>query len=818
MAVGLEPWIYILRGCIAFGVLFSTLVAAPILSYMAVGEAKSHKHLSGFRSLLIVMLLLHLSDIIVLIIEAQSRGELPHPTATISLTIFAIMSGVQLEGLATLEKVKLSVCYIYIGCWGFLSSMAFFTIIRLYLRPSSPSPYPEIGIAFTTIELLAYVALSVLFYRASWGRYERLTESDTENTNSASESTRNDSNDESESDNNGCDADSLGLRMEVQKEIDELGGLWRFMKRFRIFLPFMWPFDNVLLQLRFILTLCLVIGGRIISVYEPLKAADLLDALALGTDPWRPLAVVLAIEVADILTPFLMRLLWIDISLHRSKKLKVEVHSRIMNLDFSFHSQAQATDVIKAVDNAGGVDKLLDSFIFELGPNLVTIVVAIFQLFNRYGLYLMLICTTTAVYYYLVKKQYMAAASRNYDKVTTLRDAQERGRQESVRGWTTISNHNRVPHEIDHFSSAVKSHLSQVREYNMICCSFEFTQTALLSLGYFICYAFVIYKIHSGESLIGDLIAFTGLWSLLLRPTEYLGSFLSKNIEKIHDTARLRRILEVVPSISYGDQNLERKTGTIVLEDISFSYPGSERVIIERLSLEIKGGSKVAFVGPSGTGKSTVCNLLMRNIVPTSGKILIDDQDITTVGKDSFHKHITIMTQTPYIFNTTVAENVRYANLEATDEEMYEACRKAGIHKTIMARKGRYETLMGNNGENFSGGERQRILLSRLFLDRAKIKIIDEGTSALDAETEAGIKQSIEEGLAGDTVILVAHRLSSIRHADQIFVLGTNAKIMEHGTHDELVAKNGEYTKLWKLHIGEKIDVRHTGDLIDISA
>ncbi|KAJ9129929.1 hypothetical protein NKR23_g12413 [Pleurostoma richardsiae] len=208
----------------------------------------------------------------------------------------------------------------------------------------------------------------------------------------------------------------------------------------------------------------------------------------------------------------------------------------------------------------------------------------------------------------------------------------------------------------------------------------------------------------------------------------------------------------------------------------------------------------------------------MRNFVPTAGTILFDDQDITTLKKDSLHKHIAMMAQNPYIFNSTVAYNVKYANPDATEQEMCEACRKAGIHETIMARESGYETMLGENGLNFSGGELQRILLSRLFLDKAKVKLIDEGTSALDAETEAGIRRSIDEGLADETVILVAHRLSSIRHANRILVLGTNGKIMEYGTHDELVAKNGEYTKLWKMHIGENIRVGDTGNLIDISS
>jgi ATP-binding cassette, subfamily B, bacterial MsbA len=146
---------------------------------------------------------------------------------------------------------------------------------------------------------------------------------------------------------------------------------------------------------------------------------------------------------------------------------------------------------------------------------------------------------------------------------------------------------------------------------------------------------FVVYKIHSGEGPVGDLVAFTGLWGFLLDPIDYFTSIVSDMVEELLDTARLRRILEREPSTQNGNQNLKRKTGKIEFRDVSFSYPGSERPIIDHLSIAIEAGLTVAFVGRSGAGKSTICNLLKRNLVPTAGTILIDDQDITTLEKGS---------------------------------------------------------------------------------------------------------------------------------------------------------------------------------------
>lgn len=635
MAVGLEPWIYTLRSYCASAVFVTLLFAAPILSSFGVADAKSYKHPSGFRPLLVSLFLLYLGDIAVLVIEAQSRGELPDAVASISMSIFAFTSAVQLEKLATLEKVQFSVSCIYLGSWFLLFTVEFFTIIWLWSRPSAALfPYPQFGIVFTAVELLAYIALSSLFYHACCERYESLTQSDIEN--AASESTGyGGDDDESEWDSNGCKADPLGIRMEVRKEVGELGGWWPFIKKFRIFLEFMWPFDNALLQLRFILTLFFVMAGRVISVYQPLQTALLLDALASGTDPWRPLAVVITIDFADTVCSFIVKLLWIDVGLHRDEKLKVKVQSHIMSLDFSFHSQAQPTDVIKAVDNAGSVDTLLDSFIFEFWMNLVTLVVAIVQMFHRYGLYVVLVCSHTALYYCIVEKQYVTVAAAEHDKCNTLRDEQERRRQGSVRGWSTVSNHNQANYETGFFSSAVRSWMSQRRRYQMICYGFNATQSAILFLGFATCFAFVIYKVQSGEGPIGDLVAFTGLWGFLLSPIDYFTSIVSDMIEDLLDTARLRRILEWEPSTQKGDQNLKCDTGKIEFQGVSFSYPGSNRLIIDNLSMVIEGGSTVAFVGPSGSGKSTMCNLLMGNLTPTAGTIFIDDQDIRTLKKDS---------------------------------------------------------------------------------------------------------------------------------------------------------------------------------------
>ncbi|KAF2801782.1 P-loop containing nucleoside triphosphate hydrolase protein [Mytilinidion resinicola] len=279
--------------------------------------------------------------------------------------------------------------------------------------------------------------------------------------------------------------------------------------------------------------------------------------------------------------------------------------------------------------------------------------------------------------------------------------------------------------------------------------------------------------------------------------------------------------MERESSTEEGENDLEYIKGEVEFRNISFSYPGSSSQVIHNMNITIEGGSKVAFVGPSGVGKSTAFKLLMGMLEPTEGTILIDGQDIKTLKTDSLHEVIGMMPQNSYLFNTTVMENITFARQNATYEECYDACCRAGIEKTIKGRAGQYGATTGENGANFSGGERQRLVLARIFIQKPKIVLIDEGTSALDAETEALIKHSIDQEFAGRTVIIVAHRLSSIRRVDKIFVLGTCGKIVEEGNHDELVAKGCEYAKYWKMHLGEElpVDEPSVGEpLIDVSS
>ena len=241
--------------------------------------------------------------------------------------------------------------------------------------------------------------------------------------------------------------------------------------------------------------------------------------------------------------------------------------------------------------------------------------------------------------------------------------------------------------------------------------------------------------------------------------------------------------------------------GAIRLEDVSFEYPDDHNQVLRNVNLSIRPGEKVALVGPSGGGKTTLCNLIPRFYDVTSGRILIDDQNVRSVTLKSLRGAIGVVQQDVYLFSGTVYENIAYGKVGASREEVIAAAKLAGAHEFITQLKNGYDTYVGERGVKLSGGQKQRISIARVFLKNPPILILDEATSALDNESEVLVGKSLEKLARGRTTLTIAHRLTTIQHADRILVLGAEG-IEEEGTHEQLLAKQGVYYRLWNGMVG----------------
>ena len=304
-----------------------------------------------------------------------------------------------------------------------------------------------------------------------------------------------------------------------------------------------------------------------------------------------------------------------------------------------------------------------------------------------------------------------------------------------------------------------------------------------------------------GQITAGDYTAFVVSVNLFISPVNTLINFMEQYQNGLSGFKRFVEIMEEEPeSERETAKPLENVQGEIEFQNVTYSYATSKEVL-HNVSLKLKKGEKLALVGPSGGGKTTLCHLLPRfyNIEgEENGAILIDGTDIRDLTLDSLRKSIGIVQQDVFLFVGSIKENILYGKPDATDEEIIAAAKKANIHDYIMTLDDGYDTQIGERGVKLSGGQKQRLSIARVFLKDPAILILDEATSALDNTTEVLIQHSLDELCKGRTTLVVAHRLSTVRNADEIAVI-MNGKVTERGTHDELIAANGTYKSLYQL-------------------
>ena len=311
-------------------------------------------------------------------------------------------------------------------------------------------------------------------------------------------------------------------------------------------------------------------------------------------------------------------------------------------------------------------------------------------------------------------------------------------------------------------------------------------------------------RVERGIAKVGDAMEIVGIKPDRLSTTITGLEMFRKSLDFAEAGDNIGALLRGVDrtQIERGQVLAKPGPGAIRFDDVSFEYPDDHNKVLHHVSLDIKAGERLALVGPSGGGKTTLCNLIPRFYDVTSGHIYIDGQDIQQVTLKSLREDIGIVQQDVYLFSGSVADNIAYGKPDATREEIIEAARLAGAERFIMALKDGFDTYVGERGVKLSGGQKQRIAIARVFLKNPPILILDEATSALDNESEILVGQSLEKLAHGRTTLTIAHRLTTIKNYDRILVLGSEG-IVESGTHDQLLAKQGVYYRLWNQLPGE---------------
>lgn len=307
--------------------------------------------------------------------------------------------------------------------------------------------------------------------------------------------------------------------------------------------------------------------------------------------------------------------------------------------------------------------------------------------------------------------------------------------------------------------------------------------------------------LYYGITTVGDFAASLLLIGTLLGSIRTIVDFSEQFSRGITGVERFAHIMDEIPEIQDSENAVEIKDvkGEIEFKDVCFSYTEEGNQVIKDLNIHLSAGKNLAIVGPSGGGKTTLCNLIPRFYEITSGEILLDGNNIKDIKIKSLRSNIGVVAQNVYLFSGTVRENIEYGKPGASLDEIMEAAKKAGAHDFIMALPDGYDTHTGERGVKLSGGQKQRISIARVFLKNPPILLLDEATSALDNESERLVQQSLELLAKGRTTLTIAHRLTTIKNADEIIVL-TQEGIAEQGSHEELIAKDGAYSKMYALY------------------
>jgi len=377
--------------------------------------------------------------------------------------------------------------------------------------------------------------------------------------------------------------------------------------------------------------------------------------------------------------------------------------------------------------------------------------------------------------------------------------------EDSISGARVVQSFTNEKYEIERFqTNNQRFRFAKLRGYKVMSISLSgiYLMTRLMTVVVLIVGAWLVYN---QQLSYGAMVSFLLYVNILFKPVEKISALMELYPKGMAGFKRFTELLDQNPDIEdrKGAVEVESLKGNILFQNVSFNYE-KEKSTLENISLEIKAGETVAFVGPSGAGKTTICSLIPRFYDVTAGAITIDGTDIRNMTKKSLRSHIGIVQQDVFLFTGTLKENIAYGKLDCTEDEIQAAAKRAHLSSFIESLPHGYETQIGERGLKLSGGQKQRIAIARMFLKNPPILILDEATSALDTETEMIIQQSLNELAENRTTLIIAHRLATIRDADRIIVV-TEDGIAEQGTYKELIELNGVFAKLHNAQYKDEV-------------
>ena len=559
----------------------------------------------------------------------------------------------------------------------------------------------------------------------------------------------------------------------------------------------------------FILDMSAAVIIAVCNLFYPTVVKDIINKYVYNETPrmliiWS--AVLLGIYLVKAACTFIVSYHGHIMGVRMQKDMRQDLFKKYQSLPVKFYDNNKTGDLLTRLVN----DLFEVSELAHHGPENLFLAILMFTgafciliTINVYLTLIVLAIIPFIVIFTSLSRAEMKTSMKNYRRQTAVINSTL---ENSLSGIRETKAYAKGDYEIEKFSR-VNGLFATLRSRAMLSLGKYETVMAFISdlLYLVIVFAGGLFFFY-GKIDAGEFAACILYISMFLTPIQKISTLFEQFQEGMAGFSRFCEIMDMENEEDLGTEEPTEVRGEIEFKNVSFSYDeNNEKLVIDGLDLQVKAGETLALVGPSGGGKTTMCNLIPRLYNVSSGTITLDGTDIMNIKLDALRSHIGVVSQNVFLFDGTIRDNIAYGKTDAADEEIIEAAKRANIHEYISSLDNGYDTEVGERGIKLSGGQRQRVAIARLFLKNPSLLILDEATSALDNVTEMQIQKSLEELSRGRTVIVVAHRLSTVKNADRIVVIDSTG-ILESGTHDELLALGGTYHKLYTTSLKSGAD------------
>ncbi len=584
----------------------------------------------------------------------------------------------------------------------------------------------------------------------------------------------------------------------------ENGNLW---KTCALLLPFFWPVERKDLKARVVVAVVSLVLAKLANLTVPLVLGWAVDTLS---NLEGQMDLLFGIPIAALAAYGLSRLSYIvfneirdavfsKVSQHAVRQVAIKVFNHLHALSIRFHLERKTGALNRFIDRGTtGIQFLLSFVAFNILPTLFEVLLVCGILWYLYGISYALVTAVTIGIYVWLTFGITAWRIRIRRKMNDAENEASTRQVDSLLNFETVRYFNNESHELTRVDEALKTYEQAAVKSRESLSLLNVSQAAVVISGITIMLIMAALNIRNGTMTVGGFVVVNTYLMQLSIPLNFLGTVYREIRQALVDMENMFTLLEEVPEIKDlpGAQPLSSPRGDIRFTDVHFGYD-TQRVILHGISFQVKAGEKVAIVGPTGAGKSTISRLLLRFYDPNSGRIAVDGLDLQEITQASLRDAIGVVPQDTVLFNDTIYYNIAYGDPSADEQHIYEAARTARIHDFISQLPSGYQTRVGERGLKLSGGEKQRVAIARAVLKNPTVFFFDEATSSLDSATESDIQTNLDEISSGRSTLIIAHRLSTVVSADRILVLD-DGQIIEHGTHQQLLAQGGLYADLWQ--------------------